>query len=426
MDFSNLPRNNCYCIDAKSFYASVECVLRGLDPLTTYLAVVGSLDRSGAVVLAASPLMKRDFKIKTGTRHYEIPKHPHIHVVEARMGLYLDFSMKIPKILQRFTPLEAITIYSVDECFFTVDGAENLFGDKFSIARQVQAAIKKEIGVPTAVGCGENYYQSKVALDCLAKRNEATGYIEGVTYETFADKMWPTPIKDIWGIGSRIEKRLHRLGIYTLGDVAKYPLNLLKKQFGNAIGQELYNHSWGIDLTNPYYKPQINQTTNLHQKGFSAGITLLRDYQGAEIYPAILDQVEEVTRRARASKMAGRTITLAVGFSHTLGGGGFSQAKTVHNPTNITMDIYEVCREIFNKHYEGQVVRNLHVSLTNLTQDEIVQLDLFEDKTKQREIGYVMDSIKNKFGSTAIFRATSLMEGGTALARAGTIGGHKA
>jgi DNA polymerase V len=105
IDINKLPRWNILTVDFKSYYASVECVLRGLDPLTTYLAVVGDLSRKGSVCLAASPLMKKEYGIKTGSRLYEIPRDPKIHIVEARMNTYLDCAMEVPKILNRFVPI---------------------------------------------------------------------------------------------------------------------------------------------------------------------------------------------------------------------------------------------------------------------------------------------------------------------------------
>ncbi len=426
IDTTRLPRNNCLCIDMKSYYSSLECVSRGLDPLTTYLVVVGDLDRTGSVVLASSPPMKREYKIKTGSRLYEVPKDPKIRVVQARMGYYLENTTLWAEILKRYAPIEAITIYSVDEGFITTDGSEGLFGDKWSVAQQIQRSIRMELGLPCAIGIGDNYFQAKVALDNFSKNNADSGYMAALSYDNFAEKAWPLPIKEIWGIGSRMEKNLNRLGIYLLGDLAKFPLEKLKRRWG-VMGEQLYYHSHGIDLTKVFHKPDMNEHKSVVQKGFGSGITLLRDYfEVEEILAATLDQIEEVARRARKVKMAGRTISLSIGYSQDVGGGGFSHAKTIEIPTNVTMKIYEVCKKMFEQYYNGQVVRLIHVSLTNLQQDEIVQLDMFENNQRERELGYVMDAIKQKYGSTSIIRARSLTAGGTILNRAGKIGGHNA
>jgi len=422
----NLPRFDVLCIDMKSFYSSVEAVSRGLDPLQTYLVVVGDLQRSGSVVLASSPRMKKEYGIKTGNRLYEIPKIPHLHIVEARMGLYLEFSMQITKILSRFAPPESIHVYSVDESWVNlgpVGASSRLFGTPWETAQLIQSTIRCETGLPCSIGIGDNKLLSKLILDVEAKKS-SQGIAE-CRYEDVEKKLHPVPIKEIWGIGSRLEKQLNRLGIYTLGDIAKYPLERLKKRFG-VMGEQLYWHSHGIDLSPVEYYPDVDDNREFRQKGFSQGITLLRDYrEKEEIITCILDLCEEVARRARRAKMAGRTISLGIRYSLDEGGGGFSKSRTIDYPTNITMKIFQVCQDIFHDNYNGGAVRNVYVSLTNLFPDDVVQLDIFEDVGKLRELGYVMDRIRNKFGSTAILRARSYTEGGILKDRAGKIGGHK-
>ncbi|MGO4695436.1 nucleotidyltransferase [Paenibacillus sp. 2TAB26] len=421
-DISKLPRYDILCIDFKSYYASVECVLRGLDPLTTYLVVVGDLSRRGSIVLASSPLMKSTYKIKTGSRLFEIPQDPRIHVVEARMNTYIDFSMQVPKILNRFGPMECISIYSIDEIFYTYD-SQSLFGDKWTAAKTIQKTLKSELGLPTAIGIGQNYFQSKSCLDCISKHSEETGYIAEVTYETFPDLMWKFPIRDCWGVGRQMERNLNRLGIYTIGDLANANLPKMKAKFG-VIGEQLVFHARGIDLTNPYFKPKLDQNA-ITQKGFGSGITLMRNYEGEDIITALLDQTEEVARRAREVKMNGRTISLSIGYSDDVGGGGFSISRTIATPTNLTRKIFEVCKVLFYQNDVKRPVRNIHVGLTNLSTDDIAQLDLFEDDSKERQLMSTMDEIRNKYGTASVVWARSLTDGGTVIDRSGKVGGHK-
>jgi DNA polymerase V len=424
--YKDLPRFDVLCVDMKSFYSSVEAVSRGLDPLQTYLAVVGDVTRSGSVVLAASPKMKKEYGIKTGSRLYEIPRSPQIHIVEARMGMYLDYSMHINEILNRFAPPDSIHVYSVDESWVNLGScgaSSKLFGTPWETAKQIMNVIRIETGLPCSIGIGDNKLLSKVILDVAAKKA-----LEGIAecrYEDVVVKLHPIPIKDIWGIGSRTEKHLHRMGIYVLGDIAKYPLHLLKKRFG-VMGEQLYWHSHGIDLSPVEYHPDFELNHEFAQKGFSMAITLLRDYSNREeIHTVILELSEEVARRARHAKKAGRTVNLGIGYSKDEGGGGFSKSRSIDFATNITKKIYTTCLDLFKENYRGQTVRNIYVSLTNLSSDATVQLDIFEDVSKQRELGYVMDSIRNRFGSTAILRARSYTEGGIMKDRSGKIGGHK-
>jgi DNA polymerase V len=418
VDYSKLPRNDVLCLDMKSFYASVEAVGLGLDPLSTLLVVVGSKERQGSVVLAASPMMKKKYGIRTGSRLYEVPTHdPSIHVVEARMTHYLHISTALIKLLNRFAPMEAIHVYSVDEAWVCTNGTEKLFGSRWDVARKIKKTIYDEFGLHCAIGIGDNKLLAKLILDLEAKKSG----IAECTYEEVQTKLWKHPVREIWGIGSRMEKNLHRLGIRTLGQVANYSLEVLVSKFG-VMGEQLFAHSWGIDNSPVIGAPDID-----YQKGFASGIQLLRDYKElTEIKRAILDQVEEVCRRARTAKLAGRTIHFGMGYSVNEGGGGFYRQKSIEIPTNVTMDVYGQCLQIMKEQYTGKVVRSLSVSLSQLSSDEVVQLDLFENTSRKRELGYVMDTIREKYGSTSLLRASSYAEGGTILYRSKLVGGHKA
>src|SRR5690606_34775305 len=122
IDYRKLPHEKILCVDMKSFYASCSAVMEGLDPLNCYLAVVGNKEQRGSVVLAASPLLKKDFGIKTGSRLFEIPDDRRIQIVEAKMATYLRISTEITRLLHRYVPKEAIHVYSVDESFIKIDG----------------------------------------------------------------------------------------------------------------------------------------------------------------------------------------------------------------------------------------------------------------------------------------------------------------
>ncbi|WP_347834926.1 hypothetical protein [Gracilibacillus sp. JCM 18860] len=167
MDYSKYPRHNVLCIDMRSFYASVECVSRGLDPLKTMLAVVGDPNRSGSIVLAASPALKKKYKISNVSRYFELSNDPNIIVAPARMHLYLQVSIAITKTVNNYVPKEAIHVYSVDELWVTLDGTENLFGSTMNIARMIQEDIFEQFGIPCVVGIGDNKFLAKVVIRLL-------------------------------------------------------------------------------------------------------------------------------------------------------------------------------------------------------------------------------------------------------------------
>lgn len=414
MDYSAYPRNDVLCIDMRSFYASVEAVKLGLDPMKTMLAVVGDPNRSGSIVLAASPELKRKHGISNVSRFFELPDDPDIHIVPAHMADYLRVSMEITRLINQYVPKEAIHQYSVDEVWVTVNGLQKLFGGRWEVARKIKTDIFDSFGITSSVGIGDNKFLAKVVMDLHAKK---AGIAE-CKYEDVEKKLWPFPVEEIWGIGSRMKRNLNRMGIVTLGQLARFDLEQLKKRFG-VMGEQLYWHAWGIDLS-----PVYGDFTKIEQKGFGHGISLLRDYTKEEVSVCILDLCEEVCRRARTANQVGKTIHLGIGYGKETGG-GFSRSRSVSIPTNVTMDMYEVCMQLFHEFYDGKSnIRRVYVTLDNLFEKGETQLSLFEDRSKKTDIGYVMDAIRAKHGSTAILRATSYTDAGITLDRSKKIGGH--
>ncbi len=418
IDYGKMPQKKILCVDMRSFYASCSAVMLGLDPLECYLAVVGDKERQGSVVLAASPKLKKEFGIKTGSRRFEIPDDPRIIIVNPKMGTYMRISVEITRVFHRYVPKEAIHVYSVDESFIQVDGTDKLWGDVWTIAKKIREDIEREFQLPCAVGIGPNMLLAKLCLDLEAKKKGIAEW----TYEDVPKKLWKvSPLSKMWGIGRRLEKTLNSMGIFNVGQLARYDLNLLEKKFG-IMGNQLYYHAWGIDLS------EIGAPIIEGQISFGKSQILLRDYKEEhEIKHVILEMCEEVARRARTHRKAGRTVHFGLGYSRDEFGGGFYRSKTIDQPTNITMDIYQICLEIFEKFYDGRTVRQISVSLANIVDDNEFQLDLFEpDRWKKRELGYTMDQIRRKFGPAALLRGVSYTMAGTARERAKLVGGHKA
>jgi len=407
----------------KSFYASCAAVEMQLDPLTCYLAVVGNTEANGSVVLAASPMLKKDFNIRTGSRQYEIPQGMGIHVVNPNMRRFLEMSVEITKLYWRFVPPEFVHTYSVDESFLRLDIVESLWGSPEKIAQMIQDAMMQDFGLYCTVGIGPNPLMSKLALDLESKKTP--NGIARWEYSDVQSKLWPvSPISEMWGIGRKVEKRLNRMGIFSIGELAKHSLHRLEKEFG-VLGNQLYYHAWGIDLSD---LSGASTTNKPKQVSYGKSQILMRDYTDPEeVKCVILEMCEDVAKRARDAKKAGRTISLGIGYSKNEGGGGFSREKSLESPTNITREIYEVCLLLFKEFYRNQTVRQISITLSKIESDANMQLDLFnEKKAKQIELGYVMDQIRNKYGSKSLLRAVSYTPAGTAVHRSKLIGGHKA
>lgn len=417
MDYSKFPNHSIACIDMMSFYASCMASLHNLDVQKVPIAVVGNFQQKGSVVLAASPPMKKRFQVKTGTRLYEIPKHPEIRLFEPKMQYFLEMSMAITRILHKYVPAEAIHVYSVDESFIDLQGTEKLWGDPEQTVKTIQREIYGSLDLPSTAGMGPNRLLAKLALDLEAKK---TGFAHW-TYEDVQTKLWPvSPLSKMWGIGSRTEKTLHDMGIYTVGDIVNAGLSRLENTFG-LLGNQLYYHAWGIDLS------KMGASYLEEQVSYGKGQTLMRDYVTREsVLVVILEMCEDVCSRTRNAGKQARTIHLSVVYSKHVLRGGFSRSLTIEEASNDTMKIYETCVTLFDKYHDGRPVRKVTVSLTNLENETSMQLSLFEeDNWRKRQLSRTMDDIRNKYGSTAILRAVSLTDAGTAIKRSSLVGGHK-
>ncbi|MGL4819787.1 MAG: DNA polymerase thumb domain-containing protein [Bacilli bacterium] len=407
------------CIDMKSFYASCSALRLGLDPLTACIAVVGNREQKGSVVLAASPMMKKKWGIKTGARAFEIPNDPSIHVVHPEMRMYLRVSLEITRMLYRYATRQDIHVYSVDESFVRLNPAMRTYGlSAFDMAVHIQRDLQRQFGLPCAIGIGPNMLLSKLCLDLDAKRT-------GVAEWTMADvptKLWPvTPLSEMWGIGRRLEERLGRMGIRSVGDLANFPVEQLEQTFG-VMGKQLSAHANGIDFS------RIGDAIKPKNASIGKSQVLLRDYyKREEVLAVLLEICEEVARRMRHTGKRGRTISLGMSYSKEEGGGGFLRSLTLPSTTNLGDVIYDACVQLFEQWREDFVVRKVSVTVSNLEANDEVQLDLFaQDDPKREQLAFVVDGLREKFGYTALLRGVSYTEAGTARHRAKLVGGHKA
>lgn len=402
-----------FLVDMQSFYASVE---KADNPKLQDIPVIVSGDpkRRSGIILAACPLAKQ-YGVETAEPLWRaLQKCPHAVIVRPRMEHYINVSLQITSILERFTDL--VEPFSVDEQFMDVTGSQTLFGDPLTIARKVQRAIKRETGVFARVGIGPNKLLAKMACDHFAKKND-TG-IFWLTKENMKKQMWPLPLKKLFGIGSRMERHLTLMGLQTIGDLAQYSLERLKKRWG-INGHVLWLSANGMD-----YSP-VTPHTFLKQKAIGHHMTLPWDYKSAsDIRVVLLELCEEVCRRARKNRVMGQTVSVGCRGADFDFPSGFHRQTKLPEPTNVTREVFQAAWELFTIHWDGQPIRSLGVHLSQLTSDEAFQLNLFENREKMIRLGYVTDFIKDKYGPTAIIRAVSLMPAGQALDRAKKIGGH--
>ena len=413
---------NIICIDLKSFYASVECVLRGLNPFTTPLVVADRSRSNGSVVLAVTPYLKRR-GVKSRCRVFELPEDPSIIFAKPRMKKYLEFSTRIIEIYLKYVSFEDLHIYSVDEVFLDLTTYLNYYQKTdYEMAEMILKDIMETTQIPATCGIGPNMLLAKIALDVESKKSPT--FIAKWTYDDIAEKLWPiTPLSKMWGIGVNMERNLNRLGLNSIGDIANYPLHKLQKFYG-IMGEELYHHAHGIDLSviseKFVYKPV--------SKSYGMGQTLYHDYSGEEVTQIILEMTDEVTKRLRAGNKKAYTINLGISYSRNTGGGGFNRQLTLPFPTCNEAEVYNSCMSLFDEFYDDESpIRKVTIRVTNLVEEFHVQLNLFKDMNKviiDHKLHSTLDNIKFRYGKKAALRASSLTKESTVIARSTMVGGH--
>ncbi|EJV56355.1 DNA polymerase IV [Bacillus mycoides] len=414
-DYSILPNRIVLCVDLRSFYASVSCIKMGLDPFHTKLAVVGDVNRSGSIVLAATPPLK-SLGVKKMARLYEIPRRKDILVVNPIMSTYIKCSNYITKLALQYVPIEDFHQYSIDEFLMDVTDSIHLFAqDPYEFATKFKREIYDHTRIECTIGIAPNPLMSKVALDIEAKKNK-----DGIAfwkYEDVPTKLWSIrPLNKFWGISYKTEEKLNRKGIHSIGDLANYPLS-----FGK-IGEELHLHSHGIDFSRISEK-YVPATTSVGKSQI-----LMRDYTIEEFPIILLEHIEEVCYRLRRQNKLAQTVHFSVGYSKSYNG-GIRKTHTLSRPTNLTMDIYKICTYFLHEQYTGEHIRSINISLTNLIREGEEQISLFDNVTQREQevkLTKVMDEIRTKFGKNSILRGISYTHSATTRHRNSLIGGHKA
>ena len=413
-----MSKNVIFCIDFKSFYASCECVDRGLNPHTTKLVVADKERGEGTIVLAVSPYLKT-FGVPSRLRVFELPKDNEIIFAKPRMSRYLELSSKAISIFLDFVNKDDIHVYSVDESFLNITPYLKLYNmSEIELAEKIKQRIYDKLGLDVTIGIGPNLFLAKVALDNEAKKN--ANQIAYWTQEDVESKLHKiTPLSKIWSIGRQTEKKLNKMGIYNLGDLSKTSKQFLIKTFG-IIGGELYDHSLGIDTSN------IREKYIVENHSLSIGQVLFKDYSYKDVPILIREMLDDLMIRLRLEKSLTRKVSISIGYSKEIKR-GFSRQTQLINFTDDVEIIYSALISLYERYVEDLPIRSLSLSLGSLSSSSYYQPTLFEDislQEKRRKLMHTLDSIKKRFGDNAIFRGNQLLEASNALERRNRIGGH--
>lgn len=403
-NYDKEPRDDILCVDMKSFYSSVECVERGLNPLKTMLVVMSNAENGGGLALATSPMAKKVLGISNVTRKYDIPYHKDLLIVPPRMNLYIQKNLVINNIFRQYVSDEDILIYSIDETFIRITASKRLFHmNAYEFSVQFQREIYHETGLFCTIGIGDNPLLSKLALDNEAKKNK--DMIATWRYEDVPNTVWQIKnMTDFWGINTRTEKTLNNKGIYSIKELASYDYFSLKASMG-IMGEQLFAHSWGVDRTklSDVYVPKSKSIGNSQ--------VLMKDYTDvSEIKIVIREIAEQVATRIRSSGKQTSCVRLTIGYSRFDSERGFNRQTTIQ-PTNQSKELTAHCMRLFDKFYNPKMaVRNIAVSYSKLTDDTSLQLNLFDEPTEiiaNKELDEVVDTIRNRYGFSSLVHASS-------------------
>lgn len=417
-DYRVCTERDILCIDLKSFFASVSCIEKGLDPMTTKLAVVGDTKRPGSVVLASTPPLKK-LGIKTGSRLYEIPQRNDIFIINPSMKKYISISTQISKIALNFVAPEDFWQYSIDEHFLDITNSYQLFCETpYEFARLIQNKIYEQTQIFSTIGIGSNMLLSKLSMDLEAKKTS-----EGIAewrYKDIPGKLWHIePLTKMWGINKRTEAKLNKKGIFRIGDLANYPVEYLKRDFG-IIGVDLHLHANGIDESF-MRKPHITKNKSLGKSQI-----LMRDYELHELKTVLSEQVDEVFYRVRNQQLYPTRITVSVGYADA--GGVRKQFTNKTGYQNSYVIINQLWRYLSDRLENDRLYRTIAISFGHFIPNQIKQLSLFEDpkQIKAEIIENELDPIRFKYGKDIVFRGSSLSKSGTLISNSKKIAGHQA
>lgn len=411
------------CIDLKTFYASVECVERNLDPFSTNLVVADPDRGRGTVCLAVSPRMKM-LGVKNRCRVFEIPANIKYIMAKPRMSKYIEYAANIYAIYLKYVSKEDIHVYSIDEVFIDITEYLSIYNmNALEIARTIIKEIYDTYGITATAGIGTNLYLAKIALDIMSKHSVTN--IAWLDEEKYKQELWHhKPLTDFWQIGRGISNRLNKMHIYDMYDLAHYDSKKLYKEFG--INAELIiDHAWGRESCTiadiKAYEPQTHS--------ISTNQVLFEDYTWDKARLVLKEMVELKSIELVEKGVVTDTIKLYVGYSKSViksTGGTMKLSLKTNTYTELVKGFLKLYDKTTNPNYP---IRRIGICFEKIQSEEYVQLDLFVDREKlekERKVEYTIGNIKRQMGNNAILKGINYEEGATTKLRNKLIGGHNA
>jgi len=466
-----MDTRTCICIDLKSYYASVECVARGLDPLKARLLVADETRSDQTICLAVSPALKaigvpsrpRLFEAKQAVRLYDARHRTktQFYIAPPRMAEYERISALIFSIYLHYVAPEDIHVYSIDEAFidctrylyrFEKEAERQHVSPAHVMAKTMIREVLERTGITATVGIGTNLYLAKVAMDIVAKKSPADKdgvRIAELDERAYCEQLWKhTPLTDFWGLGPGKAKRLTDAHLTCMGDIAVRSMKdeeFFYRTFG-IDGEILIDHAWGIEpVTMEYIKSYKTNANSL-----SNGQVLPRPYRYDEARVVFQEMLELLCADLFSKNLTTPALTWWVSYdyksleAHPLYTGPvkldfYGRLHPCHNNgtvrlrtrTNALSMILPAVLDSFDKKTDHALLfRRLGICAEDVQLDSSsYQLDLFSDYDavqKERKLEGAMLEVRKKYGSNSLLKGLNYREGATAIERNTQIGGHRA
>ena len=410
-----------FVIDMKSFFASVECVERGLNAMTTKLVVADVSRTEKTICLAVSPALKK-LGVRNRCRLFEIPKDIDYIIAPPRMSKYIQYAAEIYGIYLKYISKDDIHVYSIDECIIDVTDYLHLYKLKAKeFAQILMDEIGKKLGLPSTVGIGSNMYLAKIALDITAKH--APDRIGWLDEDKFRRTLWNhTPITDFWGISSGTAKRLAKYGVVDMEGITKLKEDLLYDEFGiNA--ELLIDHAWGKETCLmsdiKAYKSKAHS--------ISASQILPFNYTFAEAKLVMTEMIQNGCYDLFRQHYVTELVHIYVGYGDDKTGDKGTVRMNV--ATNLFSIIGEYVDKLFDKVVDkNKPIRRLGYDFENVMPQSEERYDLFtnlESIEKEKKMVESVLELQHKFGKNSILKGLDLKDKATQRERNETIGGHR-
>ena len=388
-------------IDVNSAFLSWEAtyrmrVLGETQDLRQIPSVVGGSEESRhGIVLAKSEPAKK-YGIVTAEPLVDARrKCPNLTIVPPNFPVYVEYSNRMMEILSEYSPV--VEQYSIDESFVDMSGMEKLFGPPIEIAHKIKNRIREELGFTVNVGISTNKLLAKMASDF-----KKPDLVHTLFPEEVPTKMWPLPVSDLFFVGRQTAKRLHSLGIFTIGDLAQTDKQVIHdnlKSHGDVIWEFANGNGDSMeDVANKNRKPA--------NKGYSNETTLAFDVTDAVMAKEILlSLTETVASRIRADKAYVSVISVYYvdnEFNHS------SRQITLDSSTNVTNEIYHCVCKLFDQLWNGVPIRLLGVQTSKASNESLRQYSLFESQNVEKlsKLDSAIDAIRSKYGDGSVKRAS--------------------